>query len=574
MLYQQLSQKLPLIYSGCSAYGLGHAFVCDGYDGNGYFHFNWGWSGSYDGYFALHYLVPDGVGTYSCSQSAILNLHPQDSQLYEDIDFVSGHIAGKDTRIPLLGLKYSPIFKQVHNYEAGVFIKAKGSSDEPIFISLGISNGNEDNIYDLDIKSLNLDTTKDYILRMMWRGINEAKWKNTVIDYRGLTFGSLGGSEGGYLTYDIVHNVWVFSFSAGVDNTSDLKINSVTFNNDGNVYTNLPNYVDLDVVNNSGEHIVEVVRYEFIDENNKRYAPTRSNLELSPYEIGEKHIKTINFKNIPLGKYRMEIMTNKEHVLWSDPTRYFTVMEGVPVESIEKVGRGVLTGKIGDQIQLEAKVYPENTTFKDIEWWSETEDIATVDSNGLVTLKGPGRAIIRATPSYNTDWRIGWWIDVEEPSIPATSITLDKTDIVLHKGETTTLTATINPSDATETDITWHISDTSVAMIDNGTITAMSAGECEVTATTSNGLTATCHVRVIQLPSVITLDSSNLELHRGGDSDSDSRCQPGGCSRQYSVVEFFRHLGSSCGRRRKGDGNGLWRSHNHCNHCQRTDCIV
>lgn len=52
--YDVLSTKHPIL---CSVVGLGgdpgHACVCDGYDGKGYFHFNWGWSGHYDGYFRL-----------------------------------------------------------------------------------------------------------------------------------------------------------------------------------------------------------------------------------------------------------------------------------------------------------------------------------------------------------------------------------------------------------------------------------------------------------------------------------------------------------------------------------------
>ena len=42
---------------------VGHEFVCDGYDGNGYFHFNWGWGGMSDGYFLLDALNPGAVGT-------------------------------------------------------------------------------------------------------------------------------------------------------------------------------------------------------------------------------------------------------------------------------------------------------------------------------------------------------------------------------------------------------------------------------------------------------------------------------------------------------------------------------
>ncbi len=57
----ELNASRPVYYSGRSDEG-GHAFVCDGYDDNGYYHFNWGWSGYYNGYFLLDALNPEGQG--------------------------------------------------------------------------------------------------------------------------------------------------------------------------------------------------------------------------------------------------------------------------------------------------------------------------------------------------------------------------------------------------------------------------------------------------------------------------------------------------------------------------------
>lgn len=65
MLYEELAAKRPTLYVGVTENQEGHAFVCDGYDGNGLFHFNWGWGGSYDGYFTIHgagALDPRGSG--------------------------------------------------------------------------------------------------------------------------------------------------------------------------------------------------------------------------------------------------------------------------------------------------------------------------------------------------------------------------------------------------------------------------------------------------------------------------------------------------------------------------------
>ncbi|HNZ43363.1 MAG TPA: C10 family peptidase [Bacteroidales bacterium] len=72
MLIDDLDNKMPIQYAG---YGeSGHAFVCDGYQGTDFFHFNWGWSGYYNGYFYLNNLNPGY--TFSNWQQAILNSYP------------------------------------------------------------------------------------------------------------------------------------------------------------------------------------------------------------------------------------------------------------------------------------------------------------------------------------------------------------------------------------------------------------------------------------------------------------------------------------------------------------------
>ena len=71
MVKQELNNARPIYYRGA---GVGsHAFICDGYDNNGSFHFNWGWGGLSDGYFSLDALTPFG-GNYSSSQAAIFGI--------------------------------------------------------------------------------------------------------------------------------------------------------------------------------------------------------------------------------------------------------------------------------------------------------------------------------------------------------------------------------------------------------------------------------------------------------------------------------------------------------------------
>ena len=81
LLYNELSQGRAILYSGQSIGG-GHEFVCDGYQGEDYFHINWGWGGKSDGFFKLAALDPDeqGIGGststegYNAGQSAVIGI--------------------------------------------------------------------------------------------------------------------------------------------------------------------------------------------------------------------------------------------------------------------------------------------------------------------------------------------------------------------------------------------------------------------------------------------------------------------------------------------------------------------
>ena len=75
LLKTELDNWRPILYSG-SGYG-SHAFICDGYDDQGYFHFNWGWSGNHDGYFQLTSLTPEDPYfpyNFTNNQAAIINI--------------------------------------------------------------------------------------------------------------------------------------------------------------------------------------------------------------------------------------------------------------------------------------------------------------------------------------------------------------------------------------------------------------------------------------------------------------------------------------------------------------------
>lgn len=75
MLRHELDSARPVVYSGFDLSG-GHCFVCDGYDSQDHFHFNWGWGGTSNGYFAIGSLNPSvgGIGTNASSTFNLDNM--------------------------------------------------------------------------------------------------------------------------------------------------------------------------------------------------------------------------------------------------------------------------------------------------------------------------------------------------------------------------------------------------------------------------------------------------------------------------------------------------------------------
>jgi hypothetical protein len=90
ILVTNLDAGKPLYYAGWEGVGSpnGHAFVCDGYAPDNFYHFNWGWSSSYDGYFLLSALTPGG-NNFNFAQEVIKDIYP-DTLQYNYPEFCSG----------------------------------------------------------------------------------------------------------------------------------------------------------------------------------------------------------------------------------------------------------------------------------------------------------------------------------------------------------------------------------------------------------------------------------------------------------------------------------------------------
>jgi len=167
----------------------------------------------------------------------------------------------------------------------------------------------------------------------------------------------------------------------------------------------------------------------------------------------------------------------------------------------------------GATATLSATVVPADATNKKVTWRSNNTSIATVE-NGTVTAVSAGNATITVT-TEDGNHTARCEVVVTAP-VPAASVTLSQTELPLVKGATATLTATVVPSDATNQKVRWSSNNTSVATVENGTVTAVSGGNATITVTTEDGNhTATCEVTVAVSATGVTLSQTELPLAKG-----------------------------------------------------------
>ena len=176
-----------------------------------------------------------------------------------------------------------------------------------------------------------------------------------------------------------------------------------------------------------------------------------------------------------------------------------------------------LTLEEGGTATLTATITPSNATDQNVTWSSDNESVATVDQNGRVTAVAQGGATITAAVDGKSA-KCSVTVNAAAP-VPVTSVSLDKTSLGLTEGDTETLTATVEPSDATNKNVTWSTSDASIATVTDGVVTAVAPGTATITVTTEDGnKTATCAVTVTAATvpvTGVTLNKTSTSLYVG-----------------------------------------------------------
>ena len=178
----------------------------------------------------------------------------------------------------------------------------------------------------------------------------------------------------------------------------------------------------------------------------------------------------------------------------------------VPVTGIE-LDLYSYNAKIGGGFYINPIVLPTDATNRNVLWSSSETSLATVDQYGYVSCIGEGDVIITctteeggfvATCNVNIEKAEEGGEDPGETTIAVTSITLNQSSLTLEVGQTSQLTATVLPADATNKNIVWSSTDTTKATVVNGKVTAIAEGNATIIARSesNSNITATCNLIV------------------------------------------------------------------------------
>ena len=169
---------------------------------------------------------------------------------------------------------------------------------------------------------------------------------------------------------------------------------------------------------------------------------------------------------------------------------------------------------LNQTFSLSATVTPENAEEKAVGWNSINTSAVTVDENGKITAVGRGSSVVFCFLKSNGEVFAKCSVTVQIPEtkpepepkptepevVKVSGITLNPDiNLKIEEGNSSKITATVVPSNATNNSVKWASSSTDVATVDdNGNVTAIKAGSTTITCTAvdGSGVSATCHVTV------------------------------------------------------------------------------
>lgn len=233
---------------------------------------------------------------------------------------------------------------------------------------------------------------------------------------------------------------------------------------------------------------------------NKKIATVSSKGKVKAVKAGTAKITvTVKGKNNKKKSVWFKVKVTKKATPTKVPTKVPTkAPTATPAPQEVAVTKVTLTASattvaVGQTAQVYAEIQPTNATNKSLTYTSSDESVATITNTGIVTALKDGETTITAKAANGVTGTLRITVKTVDP----TSMSLNVSTLDLTVGGTSVLSTVFVPANTTERNVTWSSDKESVAKVDsNGTVTAIGEGTAVITATSENGLTATCTVTV------------------------------------------------------------------------------
>ncbi len=173
----------------------------------------------------------------------------------------------------------------------------------------------------------------------------------------------------------------------------------------------------------------------------------------------------------------------------------------------------------GDTYSLKVSISPENAAVQDVSFESSDEETASVTPEGVVTALSAGKAVITVT-TVDGGYKDSCAVTVNKKIVRVEGVELDRQTLKIKVGESASLMASIIPSNADNTALSWNSTNEDVAVVDSdGTVSGSSAGSAGIVVTTQDGgYSAVCSVTVEAEPveaSGVRLSYTSLKMEVG-----------------------------------------------------------
>ena len=195
---------------------------------------------------------------------------------------------------------------------------------------------------------------------------------------------------------------------------------------------------------------------------------------------------------------------------------------------------------VGEKYDVEYELYPKDAEGE-LEWESDDEDVAKVNSRGRITAKGTGECTITVYSDSGAEAEIDVIVRV-----PVESIYLSNYSVKLRPGESFHVTAEVYPDEA-QCELEWKSSDKSVATVDDGYISAEGEGSCTITVSAPNGVSEEVDVSVNNssyednlLIGVYSLDFTYVENYTSDPDDATLYIYEDGTGELYYYGRLYR----------------------------------